>query len=454
MATLPTAGEPTPAPVERARMRRVLVSSFVGSAIEWYDFILYGTVAALVFPALFFPNSEPATAALASLSTFAVGFIARPIGGIVAGYIGDRYGRKRSLVMTLLIGGLSTFAIGFVPTYATIGLWAPILLVVLRLIQGFGVGGEWGSAVLMATEHADADNRGRAGGWAQLGVPAGLFSSTLVMIIVRACMSADAFDAWGWRLPFLLSAPLIGLGLFIRLRVSESPVFTAMAENNRRARNPLWSVLRRYPKETLLTTGLRTVDNVAFFIPCTFAVSYGKTHLGISNGAMELALVLAGAGGFVSVPLFARLSDRVGRRRLYFVGSVVCAAFAFPFFWLIDTGSAAAAVIGIFVYFNVGHSMIYGPQAAWFSELFSPEVRTSGVNLGTQLSSILSGGLSPIIAAALVSASGGSTVLVAAYTAAACLVSALCCRWTRETRWEGAAAMAGAHRSTATPATA
>ncbi|MBN9109032.1 MAG: MHS family MFS transporter [Pseudonocardia sp.] len=432
-----TAGTPAAADAAETRvrgpLRRVLVSSFVGSAIEWYDFILYGTVAALVFPALFFPNSSDTAATLQSLSTFAVGFIARPIGGIVAGWMGDRIGRKKALVMTLLTGGIATFLIGFVPTYETIGAAAPLLLVVLRLLQGFGVGGEWGSAVLMATEHSPVDRRGRSGGWAQLGVPAGLTLSTLVLLVTRASMSDQAFSDWGWRVPFWISAPLIVVGLFIRLKVGETPTFTEMARTGQRVRNPLWQVIRRQPGPILLTTGLRVSDNIGFFIPCTFAIAYAKKPLGYSNLSMEIALLVTGIGGLITVPLFARWSDTVGRRSLYLYGSLFCAVWAFPFFWLLDSKVPVLAIIAIFVFFNVGHSMLYGPQAAWFMELFDPDVRASGVNLGSQLSGVIAGGLTPLIATALVAASGGSSTLVAVYTAVTCLISVACAYWTRET---------------------
>ncbi|MFP2932636.1 MFS transporter [Pyxidicoccus sp. 3LG] len=369
---------------------KVAVASFIGTAIEWYDFFLYGTAAALVFNRLFFPSFDPLTGTLAAFGTFAVGFIARPLGGVVFGHYGDKLGRKAMLSATLMLMGLATFAVGLLPTYDKVGVWAPSLLVLLRLIQGFGLGGEWGGAVLMAVEHAPAHRRGFYGSWPQMGAPAGLLVATAVFSFFSK-MPDEQFLAWGWRVPFLLSAVLIGIGVFIRLHVAESPVFrqhkpaAAAAE-----RLPVMEALRNYPKQIILAMGARFAENGFFYIITTFVLSYGTERLGLPRSTLLNGVLVATAVHLVAIPAFGAASDRFGRRPVYLAGAVGCAVMAFPFFWLLDTKQTAliwlAIVLGI-----IAHAAMYGPQASFFSELFGTRVRYSAASLGYQLASVFAG---------------------------------------------------------------
>jgi MFS transporter, MHS family, shikimate and dehydroshikimate transport protein len=414
-------------------VRKVAMASFIGTTIEWYDFFLYGTAAALVFDQLFFPDAEPLVGTLLAFSTYAVGFAARPLGGIVFGHFGDRIGRKSMLVMSLLIMGVATFLIGCLPTHSSIGVLAPILLVVLRFAQGIGVGGEWGGAVLMSVEHAPPGRRGFFGSWPQMGVPAGLLLSTSVFAIVQAVTSEAAFMSWGWRVPFLASAALVAVGLFIRLRIMESPAFQRVKETKTEAPKPIVDVVRKYPREVLVAMGMRVAENGAFYILTVFVLAYGEDELGLSKNTMLTGVIIAAAIGLFTVPLFGALSDRVGRRPLYLAGAVVTTLWAFPLFGLLNTESPILIWLAIVVGVNLGHDLMYGPQAAFFAELFGTRVRYSGASLGYQLASVFAGGFAPLIATALLAAGDGSPTLVAIYVTAMGLISVVATLFASET---------------------
>jgi metabolite-proton symporter len=393
---------------QTSSIRQVVLASFIGTAIEWYDFFLYGTAAALVFPALFFPEFSELAGTLAAFSTYAVGFAARPLGGIVFGHYGDRIGRKTMLILSLLIMGIATFLIGLLPTYDQVGVLAPILLVVLRFAQGIGVGGEWGGAVLMAVEHAPPERRGFYGSWPQMGVPAGLLLANVVFAITSATLP----ETWGWRVPFLLSIVLVGVGLFIRLRILETPAFRQVQESHTEADMPIIDVVRIYPKNVLLAMGMRVAENGTFYILTAFVLTYITAQLGLEQGTGLTGVIIAATIGLFTIPLFGALSDRVGRRPVYLFGAVFSLLFAFPFFWLLNTGVAPLIWLAIVLGVNLGHDSMYGPQAAYFSELFGTRVRYSGASLGYQLASVFAGGLAPLIATALLAASGYTAVAV------------------------------------------
>jgi MFS transporter, MHS family, shikimate and dehydroshikimate transport protein len=401
-------------------IRLVAVASFIGTTIEWYDFFLYGTAAALVFNRLFFPTFDPLMGTLAAFGTYAVGFFARPIGGIVIGHYGDKIGRKSMLVLTLVIMGVATFLIGLLPTYEQVGPWAAVGLVLLRVAQGFGVGGEWGGAVLMAVEHAPPGTRGYYGSWPQIGVPAGLVISTGVFALFSRLPEAE-FLAWGWRVPFLLSALLVIVGLMIRVRILETPAFTKVKEEAREARQPILEVLTNYPKQVLLAMGARFAENGAFYIYSVFVLTYATQQVKMSQQVV-LNGILIGAGiELLAIPFFGALSDRVGRRPVYLFGAVMTALWAYPMFWLLDTASPPLVWLALIVAFVFSHAAMYGPQAAFLSELFGTRVRYSGASLGAQLAAVLAGGTSPFIATLLLANYG--TNALSLYVIAMALVT-------------------------------
>ena len=403
-----------------AQLRRVVVASFIGTTIEWYDFFLYGTAAALVFNRLFFPTLDSLAGTLSAYGTFAVGFVARPLGGAVFGHFGDRLGRKNMLVWSLAIMGVATALIGLTPTYAQVGIWAPVLLVVLRFIQGFGVGGEWGGAVLLAVEHSGGERRGFHGSWPQMGVPGGLLLSTGVFAALSSWLPEPAFLAWGWRVPFLLSVVLVGIGLFVRLRILESPSFEKLKDARGESRTPLLDVFREHPREVAIGMGMRFAQNVIFYIYTVFVLSYGEKTLGYPRGVMLRGVMIASFIGLFATPFWSHLSDRIGRRPIYLTGVVFSLAFAFPFFWLVERGPAFVPVAMILA-MNIGHDMMYGPMAATLSELFGTRVRYSGASLTYQLTSGVSGGVAPFIATVLLARYGSSAV--ATYVVACCVVT-------------------------------
>jgi metabolite-proton symporter len=393
----------------RTSIRLVALASLVGTSIEWYDFFLYNTAAALVFNKLFFPTFDPFAGTMLSLGTYAVGFAARPIGAIVIGHYGDRVGRRSMLVLTLMMMGVATVLVGLLPTYDSIGIWASGLLVALRLIQGFGVGGQWGGAVLMTVEHAPAGQRGFYGSWPQIGVPAGLLTSTIVFRLF-AKLPPDQFMSWGWRVPFLLSIVLVAIGLLIRMKILETPSFTKIKETHNVARQPILEVLQKYPKQVLQAAGARAAENGAFYIYSAFMLVYATQHAHVDRDVALDGIMIASACEFIAVPAYGALTDRIGRRPVYLFGAVMTAVLAFPLFWLFDTGSTAMVTLALLLVFLCSHAPMYAPQGAFFSELFGTSVRYSGASLGAQLSAAVAGGFSPLIATALLPKYGPNAI--------------------------------------------
>jgi metabolite-proton symporter len=411
---------------ERASVVKVVFASLVGTAVEWYDFFLYGSAAALVFGTLFFPSSDPVTGTLLAFGTYALGFVARPLGGIVFGHFGDRVGRKKMLVVSLMLMGGATIAIGLLPTYATIGLAAPILLLTCRLLQGFAVGGEWGGAVLMAAEHGDDARRGFWSSWPQAGVALGNLLATGVLWLLALVQPDEQFEAWGWRIPFLLSAVLVLVGLWVRLSVEESPVFKQAREQlGERNHQPLLEVIRLYPREVLLAMGMRLAENIGYYIVTVISITYLTTFAGTAadKSLILTALLIGSAAQFVLIPLIGALSDRVGRRPIYLVGAAGIAVWSFVFFDLVGSRSEPkiilAVVVGLFL-----HALMYAPQAAFFSELFGTSVRYTGASVGYQLASIFAGALAPIIALKLLGdVDNPNTTAVAIYMTLASVIT-------------------------------
>jgi MFS family permease len=381
----------------RAQLRRAVIASTVGTTIEWYDFLLYGTVTGLVFGKLFFPGSSPVIGVLQAFGVFFVGFVGRPIGAAIFGHYGDRIGRKATLIVTLLVTGIATFAVGLVPGYASIGIWGAVLLTVIRLIQGIGVGGEWGGSVLLAMEWARTNNnRGFIASWPQFGAPAGLFLANLA-VLAFSRLSGDQFLVWGWRIPFFISIIMVAIGLWIRLGILETPVFRKVIAENRVERVPVLEVLKRQPKQVALSALLRMPEQAPGYIVGTFIFTYGTTVLGVSRDFLLIALLVQTVLGFMWVTVAGALSDRVGRKRMYIFGCVFVAIFGFVYFALLDT--KVPALIFIAVAFSLVPIMtMYGPEAALIAESFSPRLRYSGASLGYQLASIIAGGPSPFIA--------------------------------------------------------
>jgi MHS family shikimate/dehydroshikimate transporter-like MFS transporter len=406
----------------------------IGTTIEWYDFYLYATASALVFKPLFFPNISSTAGTLASFATYAAGFGARPIGAVVSGHFGDRLGRKAVLVIALLVMGLVTTAIGVLPTFAQAGLLAPTLLAVLRVLQGFAVGAEWGGAAVLSVEHAPPGRRGLFGSFTQLGSPAGMLLATSVFYLTRKFTGAAAFLAFGWRIPFLLSVVLVAIGLFVRLRLADAEIFERVRQNDEVARLPVLEVLRSQPRNVLITTGLRLSQIALFVLLTTYSLTYLQESFGKGSGVGLIAVLISSALGFISTPGWAMLSDRVGRRPPYLFGALAGVVALALFFVAAGTGSAIAVVASIVFGINVVHDAMYGPQAAWFAELFDTRVRYSGSSLGYQIGAVLSGGFAPLIAAALLAAGGGSPWLIVVYFAVLAAITVAAALAAAETR--------------------
>jgi metabolite-proton symporter len=413
-----------PAAKAPSSVRKVIVASLIGTSLEWYDFFIYGTAAALVFNQLFFPTFEPLVGTLLAFTTYAVGFVARPLGGLVFGHYGDRLGRKNVLVVTLLLMGIATFAIGLLPTYATIGVWAPILLVALRFLQGLGLGGEWGGAVLMTLESGGANRRGLNASWPQVGVPLGLLLANGILALMGAVTDEPAFLSWGWRVPFLLSGLLVVVGLWIRLTISESPLFREVEQSHTKAAAPIMEVLGRYPKQVLLAIGARVGVDVAFYTFVLFITTYVATYLKLPRNYALNAVLIAAAVQVALIPFFGSLSDRFARRPVYLAGAVGAAVWVFVFFPLLDTGQFWLIVLATVVALAF-HAAMYGPQAAFISEMFPTKVRYTGASMGYQLAGIIGGALAPIISVALLDRFDTS-IAVSVYAVLMLLVTIIC----------------------------
>jgi metabolite-proton symporter len=417
---------------------KVALAALAGSSIEWYDFFIYGTAAALVFPDLFFPGFGDTAGTILSYSTFAVGFVARPVGGLIFGHFGDKFGRKRALVTALILMGIGTTAIGLMPGYGTIGIVAPILLVTLRFLQGVCIGGQWGGAVLLATESAPPEKRGFYGSFAQMGVPVAVLISNIIFLIIAATLGDDALVAWAWRIPFLLSVLLIGLGLYIQLRLEDTPAFRHLQEYREQhqseeeqreaaeaAGSPVWEVIRTYPKEIALAAGAFISINANFYLLITYILDYGTAEVGLPQSTVLTAVLISSVAGLMAIAGFAALSDVIGRRLPFIGGAVLLGLWTLFAFWpLVDSGSPGALVLAL-VLAQIFLSMMYGPQAAFYSEIFTTKVRYSGASMGYQFGSVFGGALAPIIATSLLAATGTSFA-VGAYMAVVCAISGLC----------------------------
>jgi metabolite-proton symporter len=420
----------------RRSVGKVVLASLIGTATEWYDFFLFGSAAALVFGEVFFGQIGGTEGTLYAFMTYALGFVARPIGGVVFGHFGDRVGRKKMLVASLLMMGLGTFAIGLLPTYASIGLAAPLLLVFCRLLQGFAVGGEWGGAVLMVSEHGSDGWRGFWASWPQAGVAMGNLLATGVLWILAAVQSDAAFLDWGWRIPFLLSAVLVAVGMWVRLTIEESPVFKEAAEQMETQDRgmPILEVIREYPREVFVAMGMRMAENISYYIFTVISITYATTYIAVDKPVILRALLIGAAIQFAVVPAFGALSDKVGRRPLYLAGAVGVAVWTFVFFNLLDTKEPSKILLGVVVGLIL-HSLMYAPQAAFFSELFGTSVRYTGASVGYQLASIVAGALAPIVALKLLGdVTDGNTTAVGIYVAIASVLTIVAVLFARETR--------------------
>jgi metabolite-proton symporter len=410
-------------PVAPATVRRVAIASLIGTTIEWYDFFVYGTAAALVFRPQFFPNVSPTVGTIASLSTFAIGFVARPVGGALMGHVGDRIGRKSMLVASLIIMGLATVCIGLLPNFATIGITAPILLVLLRFVQGIGVGGEWGGAVLMSVEHAPRFKRTLYGSFPQMGLPAGVALASLAFLALRLLVDDAQFTSWGWRIPFLVSALLIAFGLVVRLKLTESPAFEAVQARKEQSRLPVVDVLRSRPRNLFAASVLNIAASGLGNILLVYTLTYVTKNLGVSSKTMLWVTVIVAVMWTVLIPVSAALADRYGRQRVFLSGAALCVVWAFPYFWLLNTGSfgailLAAAVAGAAV------AIMSAPHAALVAYAFPARIRYSGSSIAYALGGIAGGALAPIIATALFAAFG-SAVPISLYLIVIGLISAL-----------------------------
>jgi metabolite-proton symporter len=409
------------APDHSAQLRKAVIASTIGTTIEWYDFFIYGTAAVLIFGKLYFPHEEPLTATLAAFGTYFIGFIGRPIGAAIFGHYGDRIGRKATLIATLLCMGIATFLIAFVPTYASIGIWGAVILTVLRMLQGIGVGGEWGGSVLMSMEWARThDQRGLVASWPQFGVPCGLFLANL-SILAFSALSGDQFATWGWRIPFALSIILVGVGLWIRLGILETPVFQQLLNEEKIERAPIVEVIKKQPREIILSALLRMAEQAPFYIFTAFIFAYAVGTLHMSRNLILGAVLAASCVSFITIPLSGHISDRIGRRKMYLIGAALTGVFGFLYFGMVDTAIPSAVFIAI-VLSLIPHDIQYGPQAALIAEAFTPRLRYSGSSLGYQLASVIAGGPAPLIATALFAAYH-SGYAIAIYIAACAVIS-------------------------------
>jgi metabolite-proton symporter len=413
-------------PRERRALVEAIIASTIGTTIEWYDFFLYGLVAALVFPQVFFPGQNPFWGRISAFGTFTTGFLARPLGGIIFGQMGDRIGRKSTLVATLLLMGISTLLIGFLPGHAQIGVAAPVLLTVLRIIQGIGVGGEWGGSVLLALEYGHRGKRGFYASWPQAGVPLGLLLATVVLALVQGNMSREAFETWGWRVPFYLSGLLIAVGLLIRVRIMETPLFAKLQLTQQVAKEPVLDALRYHWREILLAAGCRITENSCFYLFTAYILAYGEDVLKVSRTQLLNAVLIAAAIEFFTIPLFGALSDFWSRKKTYALGCLFLIAFALPYYALLDTRDPTLILIAVVVSLAGGHAMLYAVQASLIPELFGTRLRYSGASIGYQLAAPIAGGLAPLIAAFLVETFKGQYWPLAEYVIVISVISLVC----------------------------
>jgi metabolite-proton symporter len=433
----------------RESVRRVALASMIGTSIEWYDFFIFGTASALVFGRLFFPTFSELAGTLAAFASFAVGFVARPVGGLVFGHIGDRIGRKTTLVVTLAMMGIATFLMGLMPTYDAIGVWAPILMVVLRFAQGLAVGGEWGGAVLMATEHSDRKRRGFFGSFAQVGSAVGGLMATGIFLLMQQ-LPEDDFLAWGWRVPFLVSIALVFVGLFIRLRIMESPVFARIKETRRVAKVPVVELLRADTRNVLLAAGLYLAHGVLFYAMTVYTLNYTTREYGLTQNTYLIGVTAAGAIQCLTIPLFGALSDKLGRRPVMMFGTLFIMAFAIPLNYLITSATPLLTWLAVVVGICIGHNAVYSPTAALYSEMFPAHVRYSGASLGYQLGGAIAGFV-PLTAASLVGAAGGAYWPIPTLIAATGLIGFVCLLLVRPIpEAQAQEAAAGADRTSAT----
>jgi MFS family permease len=422
MATAATYGTPISEADHSAQLRKAVIASTIGTTIEWYDFFLYGTAAGLVFGKLYFPNNDPLSATLLSFGTYFIGFAGRPIGAAIFGHYGDRIGRKGTLIATLLCMGIATFLIAFVPTYASIGIWGAIILTVLRMVQGIGVGGEWGGSVLLAMEWSRTHGqRGLVASWPQFGVPCGLFLANLSVLAFRSRYGDQFLNGVGWRIPFALSIVLVGIGLWIRLGILETPVFQNLVTTRRIEKTPILEVIKKQPREIILSALLRMSEQAPFYIFTAFIFAYAVGTLKMDRNLILWAVIAASCVSFISIPLSGHISDRIGRRKMYLIGAATVGVFGFVYFGMVDTATPALVFIAI-VLSLIPHDMQYGPQAALIAESFTPRLRYSGSSLGYQLASLIAGGPAPLIATWLF-AQYKTGYVIAVYIAACAIVS-------------------------------
>ncbi|WP_350300059.1 MFS transporter [Peribacillus frigoritolerans] len=408
--------------MEKKQMRRILIASLVGSSIEWFDYFLYGTVSALVFNQLFFVNEDPTIGLLLSYASFALAFFIRPFGGVIFSHIGDRIGRKKTLVLTLSLMGVATFGMGLLPTYQAVGIWAPILLITLRLVQGLGIGGEWGGALLLAVEYAPAEKRGLFGSIPQMGVTIGMLLGTVALSIMTL-LPENAFMTWGWRIPFIFSALLVFFGLWIRKGIDETPSFKKVKESGEVPKLPIVETLKNYWREVLIAVGAKVVETAPFYIFSTFVVSYATANLGFSRTATLTAVMIATIITTILIPIMGNLSDKIGRKKLFIGGTIGMALFAFPYFWLLQQKSVLLLIVATVIGLGVIWAPITAVLGTMFSEIFDAKIRYTGITLGYQIGAALAGGTAPLVATALLDRFNNSYVPVALYIIFASVLS-------------------------------